>query len=60
MIERKIGVGFNHPMVLGGKRRFDWRKRLELMRRMVRLTRRRHPWPLPQSVVEASRRHMRG
>ncbi len=59
--QRKIGVGFNHPLVLGGKLRFDWRQRMNLMRRMVRMQRRRHPWDHPQvaSVVEMSRRYMR-
>ena len=59
--QRKIGVGFNAPRVLDGRLRGDYRKRWEMMRRMVRLRPMRHPWDRVEvdSAVEMSRRYMR-
>lgn len=58
---RKIGVGFNHPRVLGGRMQLDYRRRWDLMRRMTRLVRvRQVRWqePLAASVLETSRRYL--
>jgi hypothetical protein len=58
---RKVGVGFNQPIVLDERMRFDWRERFAFMRRLVRMPRppkRPRPWPLPVSVIEASGRLM--
>jgi hypothetical protein len=58
---RKIGVGFNHPRVLGGAMQFDWRRTWDFARRLTRLKRphrKSRPWhqPLSASVVETHRR----
>lgn len=52
--QRKTGVGFNAPLVLGGRMRHDWRKRYDLMRRLTRLSNERgRSWkPAGASVVE--------
>jgi hypothetical protein len=36
MAGRKIGVGFNQPLVLDGRMQFDWQRRWELYRRIGR------------------------
>ncbi len=58
--QRKVGVGFNAPLVLDGRMRHDWRKRYDFMRRLTRLPARR-PWriALPASLVEALRQYAR-
>ena len=60
MSGRKVGVGFNHPRVLGGRMQFDYRRRWDLMRRLTRLERgkkRQFRWqrPVAMSVVETAR-----
>jgi hypothetical protein len=60
MSKRKIGVGFNHPMVLDGRCRHDWHRWYALARRLTRLRINRKPWmKLPSSMVEAMREYRR-
>lgn len=51
---RKIGVGFNYPRVLGGQLQYDWRRYYALMRRVVRKRSRfgRSPSSLIQALGE--------
>ncbi len=59
--ERKVGVGFNAPLVLGRRRQHDWRNRYDFMRRLTRFRndgRLDAPWlPRPASLVEALRQY---
>jgi hypothetical protein len=60
MAGRKIGVGFNAPLVLNGRCQHDWRRWYDLARRLTRLRANRKPWmKLPVSVVEAMREYRR-
>lgn len=62
MSGRKIGVGFNHVLVLrsNDQPRQDWRSRYALMRRITRMPRgRRFAWPVASSVVDVMRAYCR-
>lgn len=61
--QRKSGVGFNHPQVLGGTMQFDHRQRWEMMRRLTRIVRgpdKQFRWqaPVAWSVTETMRRYL--
>lgn len=57
-IGRKIGVGFNHPLVLDGRMQFDWQRKWNFARRLTRLRKAKFQWQraLGASAVEAHRR----
>ena len=57
---RKTGVGFNAPLVSGGRRQYDWRRWYDLARRLTRLRTNIKPWvKLPASAVEVMREYRR-
>jgi hypothetical protein len=62
MAGRKVGVGFNHPLVLGGRMQFDWHQRNDFMRRLTRLkaNRGRGPMHCSPSLIEALREYTLG
>jgi hypothetical protein len=57
---RKVGVGFNHPMVLGGRCQHDWRKFYAFARRLTGIRAKRRHWQtVPGGLVETLRTYRR-
>jgi hypothetical protein len=57
---RKIGVGFNQPLVIEGRCQFEWQRRWDLCRRLQRLRKSNNWLRMPNrlwgiSVVETHR-----